>query len=122
MPQMIVEYSDNIQNLDAQRLMMDLNQALFDTGFIGHPDEIKTRTRANADFLIGFGETGQAYIHVCLAILTGRTAEQKTKMADVLISALEAYKAYEAKELRVQLCVELTEMPREDYRKVAIKL
>ncbi|QIO08744.1 5-carboxymethyl-2-hydroxymuconate Delta-isomerase [Acinetobacter lanii] len=122
MPQMIVEYSNNIQNLDAQRLMMDLNQALFDTGFIGHPDEIKTRTRANADFLIGFGETGQAYIHVCLAILTGRTAEQKTKMADALISALEAFKAYQVKDLTVQLCVELTEMPREDYRKVAIKL
>ncbi|NHC03197.1 5-carboxymethyl-2-hydroxymuconate isomerase [Acinetobacter sp. 187] len=122
MPQMIVEYSNNIQNLDAQRLMMDLNQALFETGLIGHPDEIKTRTRINADFLIGFGETGQAYIHVCLAILTGRTAEQKTKMADVLISALEAFKAYEAKDLNVQLCVELTEMPREDYRKVAIKL
>lgn len=122
MPQMIVEYSNNIQNLDAQRLMMDLNQALFDTSLIGHPDEIKTRTRANADFLIGFGETGQAYIHVCLAILTGRTAEQKTKMADALISALEAFKAYQTKELTVQLCVELTEMPREDYRKVAIKL
>lgn len=121
MPQMIVEYSNNIQNLDAQRLMMDLNQALFDTSLIGHPDEIKTRTRANADFLIGFGETGQAYIHVCLAILTGRTAEQKTKMADALISALEAFKAYQAKELTVQLCVELSEMPREDYRKVAIK-
>lgn len=120
MPQMIVEYSDNIQNLDAQTLMMDLNQALFNTGLIGHPDEIKTRTRANADFLIGFGETGQAYIHVCLAILTGRTAEQKTKMADALIGALQVFKGYQAQDLNVQLCVELNEMPRENYRKITV--
>lgn len=118
MPQMIIEYSDNIQQLDAQRLMLDLNHALFDTGLIGHPDEIKTRTRANANFLIGFGDTHQAYIHVCLAILTGRTAEQKSKMADALISALQAFKAYDATGFNVQLCVELKEMPREDYRKV----
>ena len=121
MPQMIVEYSDNIQKLDAQTLMSDLNHALFDTGLIGHPDEIKTRTRANADFLIGFGDTQQAYIHVCLAILTGRTAEQKAKMADALIAALQAFNAFQAQDLNVQLCVELTEMPREDYRKVAVK-
>ena len=121
MPQMIVEYSDNIQKLEARSLMMNLNQALFETGLIGHPDEIKTRTRSNQNFLIGFGETQQAYIHVCLAILTGRTAEQKAQMADALISALKAFNAYDAQDLNVQLCVEITEMPRSDYRKVAVK-
>lgn len=120
MPHMIVEYSDNIQNLDAQMLMMDLNQALFNTDLIGHPDEIKTRTRANTDFLIGFGDTQQAYIHVCLSILTGRTAEQKTKMADALIGALQVFKGYQAQDLNVQLCVELNEMPRENYRKITV--
>ena len=120
MPHMIVEYSDNIQKLDTQNLMMGLNQALFDTALIGHPDEIKTRIRANAEFLIGFGDTQQAYIHICLEILTGRTAEQKAKMADALIEALQAFKAYRAQDLNVQLCVELNEMPREDYRKISV--
>ena len=120
MPHMIVEYSDNIQKLDTQNLMMDLNQALFDTALIGHPDEIKTRIRANSEFLIGFGDTQQAYIHVSLAILTGRTAEQKAKMADALIGALQAFKDYQAQDLNVQLCVELNEMPREDYRKISV--
>ncbi|NHB57302.1 5-carboxymethyl-2-hydroxymuconate Delta-isomerase [Acinetobacter sp. 194] len=117
MPQMIVEYSVNIQNLDRQALMQSLNQALFDTGLIGHPDEIKTRIRANEDFLIGFGDTHQAYIHVCLYILTGRTDEQKAKMADDLSKCLNAFKSYDASGLNVQLCVEISEMPRAFYRK-----
>lgn len=120
MPQMTVEYSDNIKDLDTVGLLSGLNHCLFDTGLIGHSDEIKTRARANAEFLIGFGETQQAYIHVCLSILTGRTSEQKAKMADHLIGFLQSFDAYTANGLSVQLCVELDEMPREDYRKVAV--
>ncbi len=85
---MIVEYSDNIQNLDKQKLLSDLNHAAFDTGLIDFPHNIKSRIRTNEDFLIGFGETNAAYIHVHLFILTGRNASEKKLLADQLQEAL----------------------------------
>lgn len=120
MPQMVVEYSDNIQNLDAQKLLNGLNHSLFDTGLVNHPDDIKSRVRANSDFLIGFGENPQAYIHVRLAIMTGRNTEQKNLMADYLSDFLNGFKDYQATGLEVQLCVEIAEMPKEHYRKVKV--
>lgn len=120
MPQMIVEYSDNIQNLDIQKLLSGLNQSLFETGLVNHPDDIKSRARANSDYLIGFGDNPQAYIHVRLAILTGRSSDQKNLMADQLSAFLNTFETYQAEGLEIQLCVEIAEMPKEHYRKVKI--
>lgn len=121
MPQMIVEYSGNIQSLDQHKLLMGLNQRLFDTGLIQDANDIKSRIRPNHDFLIGFGAAQQAYIHVMLSVLDGRTPEQKAKMVDELSEFLQTFHDYDASELEVQLCVELTEMLKVDYRKVKIK-
>ncbi|AWL28890.1 5-carboxymethyl-2-hydroxymuconate Delta-isomerase [Acinetobacter defluvii] len=120
MPQMIVEYSDNIKNLDHQALMLDLNHALFDTGLIDHSFNIKTRIRANQDFLIGFGDNNQAYIHVRLAIMTGRTLEQRKLISDQLFRCLKNFEKYQAIGLEVQLCVELAEMLRDVYGKISV--
>ncbi|OTG66376.1 5-carboxymethyl-2-hydroxymuconate Delta-isomerase [Acinetobacter silvestris] len=121
MPQMIIDYSDNIQNLDTQKLMLGLNHTLFDTGLIDHADAIKTRIRAHSEFLIGFGDNQQAYIHVHICILTGRNSQEKQLIADQLSAFLQSFNAYLAEGLDVQLCVELTEMPKIDYRKTVVK-
>nr|WP_174505667.1 5-carboxymethyl-2-hydroxymuconate isomerase [Acinetobacter sp. Marseille-Q1620] len=120
MPQMIVEYSENIQNLDKQQLLSDLNHAVFDTGLIDHPKNIKSRVRIDRDFLIGFGEDDQAYIHVHLYVLTGRNATEKKLLIDKTAEALARFSSYQAHGLEVQLCVELTEMPLVDYRKIVV--
>lgn len=120
MPQMIIEYSKNLQELDQQALMLGLNQTLFDTGLIDHPFNIKTRIRANQDFLIGFGDNHQAYIHVRLGIMTGRTLEQRKLISDQLLNYLKNFEAYQAQGLEVQLCVEIAEMLKEVYGKTSI--
>lgn len=120
MPQMIVEYSGNIQNLDKKKLLTDLNHAAFDTGLVDFPHNIKSRIRNNPDFLIGFGEENAAYIHVHLYILTGRNAAERKLFADQLQAALVAFKEYKAEGLETQLCVEVTEMPVVDYRKTVV--
>lgn len=107
MPQMIVEYSDNIDQLDHQDLMLKLNHALFDTGLVDHPFNIKTRIRANQDFLIGFGDNNQAYIHVRLGMMTGRTLEQRQFISAQLLECLKNFENYQAVHLEVQLCVEI---------------
>lgn len=121
MPQMIVEYSENIQDVDTQALLSGLNHALFDTGLVGHPTDIKSRARANADFLIGFGEEPQGYIHVRLALMTGRNTDEKNRIADALNTFLHSFNGYNAQGLQVQLIIELAEMPKEHYRKSKVQ-
>lgn len=122
MPQMFIDYSDNIQNLDSKKLMLGLNHALFDTGLVGHPHDIKSRIQAVSNYIIGFGSEddavdNQAFIFVRLQGLSGRTEEQKNLMTDKLSECLQSFTDYSAKGLEVQLCVEFAEMPKEIYRK-----
>lgn len=121
MPQMFVDYSANIQNLDTKKLLLGLNQALFDTGLVGHEFDIKSRIQAVSNYLIGFGDNNQAFIFVRLQGLSGRTDEQKNKMSDALSDYLQSFDAYLAEGLEVQLCVELVEMPKAFYRKVKVQ-
>ena len=121
MPQMFVDYSDNIQNVDKPKLLLGLNKALFDTGLVGHEFDIKSRIHAVSDYLIGFGENNQAFIFVRLQGLSGRTEPQKDLMTENLSQFLQSFEDYSAQGLEIQLCVEFAEMPREIYKKVFVQ-
>lgn len=121
MPQIFVDYSDNIENLDKSALLLGLNHALFDTGLVGHAFDIKSRIQAVSDYLIGFGDNNQAFIFVRLQGLSGRTDQQKNQMTDALANVLKSFEGYTASGLKVQLCVEFAEMSREIYRKVIVQ-
>ncbi len=126
MPQMFIDYSDNIQKLDKKQLMLGLNHALFDTGLVGQAIDIKSRISEVADYLIGFGDENgavdnQAFIFVRLQGLSGRTDEQKNAMTESLSQFLQTFDAYDATGLEIQLCVEFAEMPKEIYKKVFVQ-
>ncbi|OTG87163.1 5-carboxymethyl-2-hydroxymuconate isomerase [Acinetobacter sp. ANC 4558] len=118
MPQMFVDYSDNIKALDRKALLRGLNHALFDTGLVGHEYDIKSRIKAVEDYLIGLSEdNNQGFIFVRLQGLSGRTEEQKNLMTSKLFDFLKSFDAYVATGLQIQLCVEFAEMSREVYKK-----
>lgn len=126
MPQLFIDYSDNIQNLDEKKLMLALNQTLFDTGLFAHQNDIKSRIKMVSDYLIGLGDqtseaSNQAFIFVRLQALSGRTDQQKNLMTDKLSECLQSFNAYTPQGLAIQLCVEFAEMPKEIYRKVTIQ-
>ena len=120
MPHVIVEYSNNITTLNTQCLLSSLNQHLIDTGLIQAQD-LKSRIHTNNDFLIGLGDQSQAYIHVHLYLMQGRTDVQKALLADQALAALTQFQDYQATDLAVQLSVQLTEMPLPDYRKQVLQ-
>ena len=125
MPQMFIDYSDNIKNLDKKKLMLGLNHTLFDTGLVAESKDIKTRIHAVTDYMVGFGEENdddqQAFIFIRLQGLSGRTETQKNLMTDSLSKYLQSFQDYTAVGLEMQLCVEFAEMPRDIYRKVLIQ-
>ncbi|OEY93275.1 5-carboxymethyl-2-hydroxymuconate Delta-isomerase [Acinetobacter qingfengensis] len=122
MPHIIVEQSANLKNIDAIDLLTELNHALFASGSVAHIDEIKSRLRIDDDFVIGSGNHHQAYIHVKIHLLSGRTFEQKQKISECVMQRLKQYKFFNADQLELQLCVELIEMDREFYIKTKLNL
>jgi len=119
MPHVVVDYSDNLTGLNAKQLLEEINTTLIETELFS-PEDIKSRARRDEVFLIGLG-VDQAYIHVKAYILSGRTAEQKQLVGEQLLAAL-SNKKYLPQEFNkeIQLCVELIDMPRDDYFKQVV--
>ena len=119
MPHVVVDYSENLTGLNAKQLLEEINTTLIATELFS-PEDIKSRARKDDVSLIGLG-VDQAYIHVKAYILSGRTAEQKQLIGNQLLIAL-SQKNYLQEEVNqpIQLCVELIDMPREDYFKQVV--
>ncbi|WP_420001226.1 5-carboxymethyl-2-hydroxymuconate Delta-isomerase [Acinetobacter sp. LF10] len=120
MPHMIVHYSANLTALDPLELLKDLNTVLLKTELFSVND-IKSRVFKDEVFLIGLEDHQEAYVHLKLYILSGRTQVQKQAAGEALLRLLEQkdYLKNEA-EYSIQLCVEVIDMPKENYFKATI--
>lgn len=120
MPHLIANYSANLTELDPQQLLKDANVALIETDLFVAND-IKSRAFKDEIFLIGLNETEEAYIHLKLYLLSGRMQEQKQAVGAALLHRLEQ-KSYIQSEVSfpIQLCVEVIDMPKENYFKATV--
>ena len=120
MPHLIANHSANLTELDQQKLLKDVNSALIETGLF-HVNDIKSRIFKDEAFLIGLGEAEDAYIHLKLYLLSGRTETQKKNLGECLLGILEQknYLPSDTK-IPVQLCVEVIDMPIEHYFKATV--
>lgn len=101
-----------------QMQMLDARQQ-GEQGFAGGNDF--NQPRFNAPQQGGGYQNNNPYIHVKAYILSGRTAEQKQLVGEQLLAAL-SNKKYLPQEFNkeIQLCVELIDMPRDDYFKQVV--
>ena len=116
MPHLHLEYSDNIENLEVKPLLRALNKSLIEGGYAQAGLDIKSRATCQIDYVIGDDEPNQAYMHVKLSLLTGRSAELRQEIAACLLKVLVDESPKQAK-VTVQFCVEIIEMQRDIYAK-----
>lgn len=119
MPHLTVEYSANLQALPAAPLLQRLNDVLLQSGLFAGPD-IKSRALPLPVFLVGDEPEGHAFVHVKLALLSGRPPEVKKILSQQLLDALQQACTWPSG-LAVQLCVELMDIEREGYSKVTVQ-
>ncbi|ABC29779.1 5-carboxymethyl-2-hydroxymuconate isomerase [Hahella chejuensis KCTC 2396] len=117
MPHLTLEYTSNLRGAaDFQRLFNDIHTRMMSTGEFSLND-IKSRAYEATEYVIGDGDIGRSFVHLKVALLAGRSQEQKQLVGDLCLQALrEAYQ----KELLsgdCQLCVELLDIHRENYFK-----
>jgi 5-carboxymethyl-2-hydroxymuconate isomerase len=70
-------------------------------------------------FRVGTGMGERGFLHVKLALLSGRSPEIKKQLADSLLAVLQDLGPWPAG-VSVQLCVELLDIDRVPYAKAAI--
>lgn len=118
MPHLVLEYSSNLA-IDVQPTLLKLNEALVATGHF-EENAIKARALRLEDYLVGTQPQAQrAFLHLRLAILTGRTLAEKKQVADALGAAIQQQQPWPAG-TQVQITVDVVDMQRESYFKLVL--
>lgn len=114
MPHIQLEYSSNLPpHLASRDLMLTFHEILAGHGvLIGN---CKSRVHERRVFLVGDGVRDEAFVHLDVSLLEGRTDETRRSIGQALLSAL--VDAYGALAVSPQITVELRDIPRESYFK-----
>jgi 5-carboxymethyl-2-hydroxymuconate isomerase len=89
MPHLTIEYTDNLPQFNASGALVALNNALVASGQFEEID-IKSRAIRIGTFLVGTSPDDRAFVHVKLAILSGRSIQIKHELSESLLLVLKA--------------------------------
>jgi 5-carboxymethyl-2-hydroxymuconate isomerase len=81
--------------------------------------DIKSRAVKVETFKVGTAMAERAFVHVKLAVLSGRSGQIKKQLSDSLLAVLQDLCQWPTG-IEVQLAVEILDIDRESYTKVAI--
>jgi 5-carboxymethyl-2-hydroxymuconate isomerase len=115
MPHLTLEYTHNLNALDAAGLLPALNAALVESGQFDEFD-IKSRAVRLDCFAVGTSSEPRAFVHARLALLSGRTPAIKADLSRRLLEVLQA-RCQPVAGLRIQLCAEILDIDRDSYAK-----
>ena len=111
MPHLLLEYTDNTV-IKPSEVLLRLNQVLIESGEF-EPGHIKSRACCLHDYCIGSGED-EAFVHLTLSLLSGRSMAVKAALAERLLAALQPLVSAE---VRLQMTCDVRELARDCYGK-----
>ncbi|MHA2295568.1 MAG: 5-carboxymethyl-2-hydroxymuconate Delta-isomerase [Candidatus Hodarchaeales archaeon] len=117
MPQIILEYSSNIdEKFDFRSLFATIHKILSTTGGV-RIENCKSRVVQQNDYFIGRGDPVEAFIHLEIQWLEGRSINLKSQLGDELLSLLKQFFQLSTRKLKVQVTVHLIDIDRKSYYK-----
>jgi len=119
MPHLHLEYTANLPDLNADVALIRLNNTLVGSGQFGAEFDIKSRAVKVETFKVGTALADRAFVHVKLALLSGRSPQIKQQLSESLLTVVKDLCEWPAG-VEVQLCVEILDIDRESYSKTAI--
>lgn len=118
MPHLTLEYTRNLSHFDPVRALAALNEVMFDSGLFGEPD-IKSRAVGLDVYQVGVRDVPRGFVHVDVAMLSGRTDEERKALAEGLLAVLKPLLAGQGAG-EVQLSVETSDLHRPTYAKAVV--
>ncbi|OOQ45901.1 5-carboxymethyl-2-hydroxymuconate isomerase [Pseudomonas fluorescens] len=119
MPHLDMEYTANLTDLNAEVALMRLNNTLVASGQFAAEFDIKSRAIRVEAFKVGTALAERAFVHVKLALLSGRSAQIKKQLSESLLAVVQDVCEWPSG-VEVQLCVEILDIDRDSYSKTAI--
>ena len=119
MPHLNLEYTANLTNLAVEKTLLRLNNVLMASGQFGSEFDIKSRAVKVESFQVGPSLSPRGFVAVKLSLLSGRSPQVKQQLSQSLLTALQDLGDWPA-DIQVQLSVQLVDMDRDSYSKVAI--
>lgn len=117
MPHLTLEHSQHFTSNTIQSTLLALNGILAQSGHFDEID-IKSRSLCVDNCTIGIHPNQRAFMHIKLAILSGRSQDIKQMLSQELLHTLE--KMTFPDDLHIQLCVEIQDIDKATYSKTAI--
>lgn len=119
MPQLILEYSSNIAQLDAKKTLLAINKTLVDSSDTIQEEAIKARAYQADIFAVGTKPDHRGFMHIELGLMPGRDASTKKHIAENLVKTLQMMLPRQH-ELEVQFTVNIYDLDAEVYTKAVI--
>jgi len=119
MPHLHMEYTANLPDLNADMALLRLNNTLVASGQFAAEFDIKSRAIKVESFKVGTALAERAFVHVKLAVLSGRSPQIKKQLSESLLAVVQELCEWPAG-VEVQLCVEILDIDRDSYSKTAI--
>lgn len=117
MPQIILEYStNNAAEPDYAVLFGEIHQLLHTVAGI-RLENCKSRARLAEDFFIGDGNASNAFVHLQIRIIEGRSSEIKKAIGEKCLALLKRAYAKSVEALELQITVEVDDLIRDFYFK-----
>ncbi|MGE7956814.1 5-carboxymethyl-2-hydroxymuconate Delta-isomerase [Pseudomonas sp. NPDC089530] len=120
MPHLHMEYTANLPQVDAEKALLRFNHALVASGQFAEYD-IKSRALKVETFRVGTGLGERAFVHVKLALLSGRSPQIKKQLSQSLLAVLQELCEWPVG-VELQLAVEILDIDRESYAKLSFGL
>ena len=119
MPHLHMEYTANLPGLNADVALIRLNNTLVGSGQFGAEFDIKSRAIKVETFKVGTAMGERGFVHVKLALLSGRSPQIKKQLSESLLAVVQDLCEWPTG-VEVQLCVEILDIDRESYSKTAV--
>jgi 5-carboxymethyl-2-hydroxymuconate isomerase len=113
----VLEYSANIaQVVDWSSLFLRLHQAVAASG--APVASCKSRAVRHEDYCVADGQPGGAFVHLTVALLSGRSDEVKAEVTRRCARLLAEEYRPSLESLNLQISVELRDLHRASYERV----
>jgi 5-carboxymethyl-2-hydroxymuconate isomerase len=117
MPHLTLEYTGNIsKEIDPEVIFSQLHNIMKDIGGISI-DNCKSRAIRQEHYFIGSGEKENAFIHLDIRFLEGRTKAIKRALGENCMRVLLSTFEDEIAENNLQITVEVSDINKSDYFK-----
>lgn len=118
MPQITLEYTGNLkQDVNWPALFAQIHKVLADVGGI-QIGNCKSRATELKDYYVGEGEDRNAFVHLEVRFVEGRSRELKQELGRTILSVLEEQYRPSLGDFDLQITVEIDDIQREMYFKI----